>query len=84
MAKNQCDGCIRGLPLVKGIHCERGKPVQTCTRDVYEPVGMKMHMISVNNQAVFVTLPDGERPRINGEDLFTIFGIDRGHCVKIG
>lgn len=35
--QNQCDGCMAGMPLERGIHRDKdGRPVQTCERDRYE------------------------------------------------
>ena len=34
---NQCDGCIRGLPLRGGIHYTGDRPYMGCTRDRYQP-----------------------------------------------
>ena len=35
---NQCDGCMRGLPVKDGIHFDGEKPYMGCTKDRYESV----------------------------------------------
>ena len=32
---NQCDGCLRRLPLKDGIHYIESKPEMVCTREIY-------------------------------------------------
>ena len=39
---NQCDGCMRGLPITNGIHAERdGRPYMCCSRNRYSQIGEK-------------------------------------------
>jgi hypothetical protein len=35
---NQCDGCLRGLPVVEGIHYDGKLPYMTCSANLYDPV----------------------------------------------
>ena len=30
-----CDGCARGLFVVDGLHVSKGKPISTCTANLY-------------------------------------------------
>jgi hypothetical protein len=36
---NSCDGCQKGLPVVKGIHQDGQVFGIACTKHLYEPVG---------------------------------------------
>jgi hypothetical protein len=50
MAKNQCDGCARGLKIYRGAHIDDiGMPVMGCTAELYQD---KPHWLSgeeINN-----------------------------------
>ena len=42
MAKNQCDGCARGLPVENNTHYLDGHPVQGCDAGRYMPEALAL------------------------------------------
>lgn len=37
MSRNQCDGCVLGLPVINGLHINlEGKPYMCCCKDTYK------------------------------------------------
>jgi len=73
MAKNQCDGCARGLPLKDGIHRNdraNGYDLIGCTAHLYQE---KAHWLSgeeINNLGVPLYKPS--EPSIQSGDLHKV------------
>ena len=69
-ARNQCDGCARGLPISDGLHREpfSGLPVMSCTADRYAPAappagrgeGEVKRYTDSGGRKRMIEFPDGE------------------------